>query len=46
MLGLKTESFNLPLLVIVSGGERVEAMLLEVALVIDMTSEVIKDPLD
>ena len=45
-MGLKAEGFHLPLLVIVDGGEGIEAVLLEVALAINMTPEVIEDPLN
>ena len=46
MLGLEAEGFHLPFLKIVGGGKGIEASGLEVALVIDMTPEAIKDPLN
>ena len=46
MLSLKTKSFYLPVLVTVDGGERAEPSALKIALVIDMASNIIKDPLN
>ena len=45
MLCLKTESFHLLVLASVDGGQGLEANTLELALVTNVTSNVIKDPL-
>ena len=46
MLSLYSKGFYLPILMVIDGGEGVELSALKVALVIDMTPEVIKDPLN
>ena len=44
--GLKAEGFYLPLLMIVGRGEGAKTSGLEIALVVDVTPEVIEDPLN
>ena len=46
MLSLKTEGFHLPLLMIVDGGEGAETSSLEIALIINMTPEIVENPLN
>ena len=45
MLRLKTEGFHLSVLASIDGGQRLEANTLEFALVMDVTSNIIKNPL-
>ena len=46
MLGLYPQGLHFPVLMVVDSRQGAEASGLEVALVINMTSKVIKDPLD
>ena len=45
-MGLVMEGLNFLVLVIVGGGEEMVSCILEVTLIVDVTSKVTKDPLD
>ena len=46
MLGLYPKGFHLPVLMVVDGRQGAESSALEITLVINMTPEVIEDPLN
>ena len=46
MLSLYSKGFHLPVLMIIDGRKGAELSTLKVALVVNMASEIIKDPLD
>ena len=46
MLSLYSKGLHLPILMVIDGGEGAEPSALKIALIIDMASEVIEDPLD
>ena len=46
MLSLYSKGFHLPVLMIIDGGKGAEPSALKVALVVNMASEIIKDPLN
>ena len=46
MLGLCPKGFHLPILMVIDGGKGAESSALEVALIVDVASEVIENPLN
>ena len=46
MLSLHSKGLHLPILTIIDGGKGAEPSALKIALIINMTPEVIKDPLN
>ena len=46
MLGLYPKGFHFPVLMIVDSGKRAELSALKVALVVDVASKIIEDPLN
>ena len=46
MLGLYPKGFHLPILMVINSGKGTESSILKIALVIDVASKVIEDPLD